>query len=166
MPQRTSAYEILARYWVFAFILSLPIGIPAILVGAISLPFLALIALLTILFFNFVQWIGGHLFSAVFFSDDEEYRTFRESGGDPWFHLGCPPPFNNDSEQLRITGSDAPAPQWVCRNCGVSMSDPNKSCRVCRFGRWRSGQCGSVVLGQFTRCAECGNHPQRKRGTP
>lgn len=160
MPQRTSAYEILARYWVFAFILSLPIGIPAILVGAISLPSLAMIALLTILFFNFVQWIGGRLFSAVFFSDDDEYRTFRESGGDSWFDLGCPPPFNCDSEQVRMTGSDESAPQWFCRNCGAGMADPHKSCRACGFGRWTCGSCGALVTGQFARCSECGNHPR------
>lgn len=159
MSRRTSPFAVLGRYWVFAFLLALPLGIPAILVGAISVPFLAFVALMVTLFFNGLQWLGGHLFFAAFFDEDEEYKKFRASGGDPWFDLGCPPPFNNDSEKVRLTGSDDPAPEWVCRNCGAGMADPHKFCRACGFGRWTCGACGALVTGQFARCHECGNHP-------
>ena len=46
MPRRTSPVEVLARFWVVAFLLALcPYGLLAVLSGAISLGFLALIAL-------------------------------------------------------------------------------------------------------------------------
>lgn len=166
MPQRTTPYEVLARFWVVVFILSLPIGIPAVLVGAISLPFLALIALVAVLLFNGIQWIAHRVIFWGLFGETEEYKNFRRSGGDPWLDIGCPAPFNTDSEQVRITGREEAAPQWLCRNCGADMSDPDKPCPVCEFGRWRCGRCGAIVRDQFARCSECGNHPQRKIGTP
>lgn len=166
MSRRTSAYSVLIRFWVVAFLLSLPIGIPAVLVGAISVPFLALTSLLTILFFNGIQWIAHRVVFWGLFGETEEYKNFRRSGGDPWLDIGCPAPFNTDSDQLRITGNEEPATQWLCRNCGADMPAPDQPCPICEFGRWACGRCGALVIGQFTRCSECGNHPQRKRGTP
>lgn len=160
MSRRTSAYSVLIRFWVVAFLLSLPIGIPAVLVGAISLSCLSLLVWGAVLLFNGFQWMAHRLVFWGLFGDDEDYQKFRASGGDPWIDVGCPAPFNTDSEQVKMTGSEEPATRWLCRRCGAGMSDPRKSCRACGFGRWRCGQCGSIVLGQFTRCAECGNHPR------
>jgi hypothetical protein len=165
MPRRTSVYEVLAKYWVVAFLLALPIGIPAVLVGAISLPFLALIALVAILLFNGIQWIAHRVIFWGLFGETDEYQKFRASGGDPWFDVGCPPPFNSDSEQVRLTGSESET-QWLCRNCGADMADPHAPCPVCEYGRWACGRCGALVRGQFHRCSKCGNHPKAKRGTP
>lgn len=166
MSRRTSAYSALARFWVVAFFVSLPFALPAVIAGVFSLLFVAIVAFGATILFNGFQWIAHRLVFWGLFGDDQDYKAFRASGGDPWFHLGCPPPFNNDSNQRRMTGSDEPASECVCRKCGSSMADPHKSCRACGFGRWRCGQCGSVVRGQFARCSQCGNHPRRKRGTP
>ena len=160
MPRRTTAYEVVARYWVFAFVLSLPFCLPFVIAGVLSLPFLALTVLAVVLAFNGFQWLAHRLVFWGLFGETEEYKTFRASGGDPWFDAGCPPPFNNDSEQVRMTGSDEPATQWLCRRCGAEMADPHKSCRACGFGRWTCGACGALVTGQFARCSECGNHPR------
>lgn len=99
MSKRTSIPEILARFWMVAFFFALfPYGLVAVLGGAISFSFLAFIALVAILLFNGLQWVGHW----AIFGRTAEYQEYRKSGGDPWFHMSCPPPFNCDSEQVRL----------------------------------------------------------------
>ena len=155
MSKRTSVLEILVRFWVVAFFLALfPYGLVAVLGGAISLSFLAFIALVVTLFFNGLQWLG-HI---ALFGHTAEYKQIRESGGDPWFHVSCPPPFNCDSEQVRLTGSDEQAVRWYCRNCGSEAFDLDAPCRVCGF-EYECPACGSPVDGEFATCNHCGNDP-------
>lgn len=160
MSKRTSPVEVLARFWVVAFLLALfPYGLVAALGGAISLGFLALIALVVTLLFNGIQWLGHRLVFRALFGKTEQYRQFRESGGDEWFHFGCPPPFNCDSEQVRLTGIDEPVVRWFCRNCGEEAFDLEAPCRACGFEQYECGRCGSPVRDAIAVCPRCGNDP-------
>lgn len=154
MSKRTSIPEILARYWVVAFLISLPIGLPAVITGAISLSFLAFVALVATLLFNGLQWLGHK----ALFGHTDEYKQFRESDGDPWFHVSCPPPFNCDSEQVRLTGNGEKAVRWFCKMCGAEAFDLDDPCRVCGF-EYECPVCGSAVDGEFATCNRCGNDP-------
>lgn len=157
MSKRTSIPEILARFWVVAFVLSLPFGLPAVLGGAISLSFLAFIALVVTLLYNGLQWLG-HI---ALFGHTEEYKQIRKSGGDPWFHVSCPPPFNCDSEQVRLTGSEEKEVRWFCKMCGAEAFDLDAPCRACGF-EYECPACGSPVEGEFAACNRCGNNPLGK----
>lgn len=53
-----------------------------LLVGAISLPFLALIALLVTILFHGIQWVGRQIVFRTLFADDEQAQTFLRDGGD------------------------------------------------------------------------------------
>ena len=43
--RNSNAFEVITRFWILAFICSLPFGLPAVLAGVLSLPFLAFVAL-------------------------------------------------------------------------------------------------------------------------
>lgn len=162
MSKRTSPVVVLARFWAVAFFFALfPYGLVAVLGGAISLGFLALIALVVTLLFNGLQWLGHR----ALFGHTEEYQQFRESGGDPWFHMSCPPPFNCDSEQVRLTGSDEPEIRWYCNNCGVEAVDLDAPCRACGFEQYECGRCGSPVRDAIAVCPRCGNDPLASQGS-
>lgn len=160
MSQRTSAVQIFTRFWILAFLLGLPFGLPAIVVGVISLPFFAFAALVAALIYNGFMWAGHRVMFSVLFGESEEYRQFRDNGGDPWFDFSCPPPFNNDSEEIRMTGSDEIATRWFCRNCEAEMPDPHSPCPACEFGRWACGRCDALVTGPFDECSHCGAIPR------
>jgi hypothetical protein len=60
------------------FFALIPVGLPAILAGVLSLPFLAGVALLVALGFNFAQWIGHR----ALFGGTKEYEELRAKGKD------------------------------------------------------------------------------------
>lgn len=152
MSKRTSIPEILVRFWVLAFFFALfPYGLVAVLGGAISLSFLAFIALVAILLFNGLQWLGHW----AIFGRTAEYREFRKSGGDPWFHMSCPPPFNCDSEQVRLTGSGEPEVRWFCNHCGTEAFDLDAPCRACGYEQFECPRCGAAVRDEFAPCPRC-----------
>ncbi|MEW4454540.1 hypothetical protein AB1L30_17825 [Bremerella sp. JC817] len=154
-----NAVQVLSRFWVVAFILSLPIGIPAILVGAISLPFLAFIALIAAVFFNGLQWLGHR----VLFGGTKEYEELRANGLDAWFDVTCPWPFRSESEELPLT--DEPEIRWFCRNCGAETFDPEMPCPACGYEQYECPICGSPVKDEFAACPRCGNDPLGRQGT-
>ncbi len=155
-----NAIPVIIRFWVLAFLVSLPIGIPAVLTGAISLSFLAFIALAAVLFFNGLQWLGHR----VVFGGTEEYRQLRKSGLDPWFDSSCPWPFRSETEQLPLN-DDEPSVRWFCRNCGAEAFDPELPCQSCGYEQYECPRCGSPVKDEFAACRRCGNDPLGERGT-
>jgi hypothetical protein len=48
----------------------------------------------------FVGWLGVRVLTAIMFWGDPEYRSWRESGGDPYFET-MPGPFNSDDDETR-----------------------------------------------------------------
>lgn len=156
MSKRTTVPEILARFWGVAFFFALfPYGLVAVLGGAISLSFLAFIAFAAVLLFNGLQWLGHR----ALFGRTEAYREYRKSGGDPWFHMSCPPPFNCDSEQMRLTGSDEPDVRWFCNHCGTEAFDLDLCCSACGYQQFECPRCGEAVRDEFAACPRCGNDP-------
>ncbi len=82
MQRRTSRLEVCLRFWAVAFVLALgPYGLLFLMVGAVSLPFLAFIALVVTILFNGLQWIGHQLVFRTLFSDDERVQKFLREGG-------------------------------------------------------------------------------------
>lgn len=157
MQRRTSPLEVLFRFWAVAFVLALcPYGFLFLLIGAVSLPFLALIALLVTILFNGIQWIGHQIVFRTLLSDDEQAQKFLKDGGDPWFHLSCPWPFNCDSDEVRTTGE----PEiWHCSECRGPNTDIELPYQHCGFGRWHCGRCDALLDDQFSPCENCGNDP-------
>ena len=101
MPR--NALVVIARFWVICFAFALiPFGLPAVLAGVLSLPFLAFVALLAAVFFNGLQWLGHRLL----FSGTREYEELRAKGLDAWFDSSCPWPFRSESEQLSLTDDE------------------------------------------------------------
>lgn len=163
MQRRTSPLEVLIRFWAVAFVLALcPYGLLFLMIGAVSLPFLAFIALLVTILFNGLQWIGHQLVFRTLLSDDEQAQKFLRDGGDPWFHLSCPWPFNPDSDEVRMT---AEPEIWHCSECGEPNTDIEQPCQHCGFGRWHCGRCDALLDDQFSPCQACGNDPFGERGT-
>lgn len=152
MSERTSIPEILARFWVVAFCFALfPYGLVAVLGGAISLSFLAFIAFLVTLLFNGVQWLGHR----ALFGRTKAYEELRKSGGDPWFHISCPPPFNCDTEQVRLTGRLSPKVRWFCNHCDTEAFDPSAPCRFCGYEQFECPRCGTAVRDELSACPRC-----------
>ncbi|MCA9091607.1 MAG: hypothetical protein KDA90_23590, partial [Planctomycetaceae bacterium] len=90
MPR--NALVVIARFWVICFAFALiPFGLPAVLAGVLSLPFLAFVALLAAVFFNGLQWLGHR----VLFGGTREYEELRAKGLDAWFDVTCPWPFRS-----------------------------------------------------------------------
>lgn len=158
MPR--NAVPVIARFWVVAFFLSLPIGLPAVLSGAISLGFLAFIALLVTFFFNGLQWAGHR----AIFGGTPEYEELRSIGKDAWFDVSCPWPFRSESEQFRQT-DDGPESRFYCNNCGTEAFDLDAPCRACGFEQFECPRCGAPVKDEFATCPRCGNDPLGERGT-
>ena len=144
----------LSRFWVVAFILSLPIGLPAVLGGAISLNFLAFISFVAVALFNGLQWLGHR----VLFGDTKDYEELRANGKDAWFDVSCPWPLRSESEPLPPT-DDQTVVRWFCRNCGAEAFDLEAPCRICGFEQFECPQCGSPVKDEFAACRRCGNDP-------
>ena len=96
------------------------------------------------------------------FSDDEQVQKFLKGGGDPWFHLSCPCPFNPDSDEVRMT---AEPEVWHCSECGEPNTDIEQPCQHCGFGRWHCGLCDALLDDQFSPCGNCGNDPFGEQGT-
>jgi hypothetical protein len=153
MPR--NAVIVIARFWVICFAFAfLPFGLPAVLAGVLTLPFLAFVALLVAVGFNFVQWLAHR----AIFGGTEEYQQLRKSGLDPWFDSSCPWPFRSETEQLPLN-DDEPAVRWFCRNCGAEAFDLEAPCRICGFEQFECPQCGSPVKDEFAACPRCGNDP-------
>jgi hypothetical protein len=77
-----NAVAVIARFWVICFAFALiPFGLPALVSGVLSLPFLAFVALLVAVGFNLAQWLGHRLL----FGGTPEYEELRASGKDAWF---------------------------------------------------------------------------------
>lgn len=148
-----NAVQVLSRFWVVAFILSLPFGLPAVLGGAISLTFLAFIALLAAIFFNGLQWLGHR----VLFGGTKDYEELRASGKDAWFDVSCPWPFRPESERLPMS-DDEPEVRWFCRNCGAEAFDLGAPCRACGYEQYECPICGAPVKDEFATC-RCGHDP-------
>ncbi|WDI39883.1 hypothetical protein [Bremerella sp. P1] len=154
--RNSSAAEVIARFWIMGFLISLPIGIPAVVTGAISLGFLASIAFIVAVLFNTAQWLGHRLL----FGHTEEYREFTANGLDPWFDHSCPWPFRSDAEIL-ASPEDGPAERWYCPYCHAEMVDLDFHCWNCGQGHWLCGNCNAPIEGEFAPCNRCGNSPPR-----
>ena len=121
MPR--NAVPVIARYWVVCFAFALiPFGLPAVLAGVLSLPFLAFVALLAAVFFNGIQWLGHKML----FGGTKEYEELRAKGLDAWFDVTCPWPFRSESEQLPLTdepeircSATIAGPRRLILNCPV-----------------------------------------------
>lgn len=154
---RRNAVQVLSRFWVVAFILSLPIGLPAVLGGAISLTFLAFIALLAAVFFNGLQWLGHRLL----FGGTRDYDELRAKGLDAWFDVTCPWPFRSESEQVPLI-DDEQEVRWFCNHCGAESFDLELPCRICLFEQFECPKCAAPVKDEFAYCPRCGNDPRRQ----
>jgi predicted RNA-binding Zn-ribbon protein involved in translation (DUF1610 family) len=152
MPR--NAVQVLSRFWVVAFILSLPIGIPAILVGAISVPFLAFISLLAAVLFNGLQWLGHR----VLFGGTKDYEELRANGKDAWFDVTCPWPFRSESEQLPLA-DDEPESHFYCNHCGTEAFDLDAPCRACGYEQFECPTCSAPVRDEYAVCPRCGHDP-------
>lgn len=153
MPR--NAVQVIARFWVICFAFALiPFGLPAILAGVLSLPFLAVVALLVAVGFNFFQWLGHR----VLFGGTREYGELKANGLDAWFDVSCPWPFRSESEQLPLN-DDEPSVRWFCRNCHAEAFDPDGPCPSCGFEQYECPACGAPVKGEFATCPCCGNDP-------
>lgn len=156
MPR--NALSVIFRFWLVAFLLALfPFGLPAIFAGVLTLPFLAFVALLVAVGFNFAQWLGHRLL----FGGTEEYEQLRAKGLDAWFDVSCPPPFRPESEQPALT-DDEPEVRWYCNNCGAEALDLDAPCFTCGFEQFVCPQCGGPVKDEFATCPHCGNDPLRQ----
>lgn len=156
MPR--NALAVVARYWVVCFAIALiPFGIPAILVGALSLPFLAFIALLAAVGFNGLQWLGHRLL----FGGTSEYEELRSNGLDAWFDVSCPWPFRSEFEQIPLN-NDEPEMRFFCNNCGAEAFDLDAPCRACGFEQYECPRCAAPVQDEFAVCPRCGNDPRRQ----
>ncbi len=155
MPR--NAIQVIARFWVICFVFALiPFGLPAVLAGVLTLPFLAFVALVVALGFNFAQWLGHR----ILFGGTPEYEELRASGRDAWFDVSCPWPFRSEDDQLPLT-DDQPEVRWYCKQCGAEAFDLDAPCRVCGF-EYECPACGSPVDGEFASCPRCGNDPLGK----
>jgi len=152
MPR--NAVAVITRYWVVAFLASLPIGLPAIFAGVLTLPFLAFIALLAAVFYNGLQWLGHR----ILFGGTRDYEELRANGLDAWFDVSCPWPFRSEPEQFLQT-DDEPEVRWFCRNCGDEAFDLDAPCRICGYEQYECPVCGSPVKDEFAACSRCGNAP-------
>lgn len=95
MPR--NALAVVARYWVICFVFALfPFGLPAVLAGVLSLPFLAFVALLAAVYFNGIQGLGHKLL----FGGTRDYEELRAKGLDAWFDVSCPWPFRSESSSI------------------------------------------------------------------
>lgn len=152
MPR--NAVPVIARFWVVAFLASLPIGLPAVLAGVLTLPFLAFVALLVAVGFNLVQWLGHRLL----FGGTREYEELRAKGLDARFDSSCPWPFRSESEQLSLT-DDEHEIRWFCNHCGTEAFDPELPCPACGYEQFECPVCGTAVRDEFAACPRCGNDP-------
>lgn len=151
MPR--NAVLVIARFWVICFVFALfPYGLPAVLAGVLSLPFLAFVALLVAVGFNLAQWLGHRLL----FGGTREYEELRANGKDAWFDVSCPWPFRSDTD---VPPDDEPETRWFCRNCGAEAFDLDAPCRACGFEQYECPRCGSPVKDEFAACSRCGNDP-------
>lgn len=156
MPRSNIAVQVIARYWVLAFLFALvPFGLPAVLAGVLTLPFLALVALLVALGFNLAQWLGHRLL----FGGTKEYEELRANGQDAWFDVSCPWPFRSESEQDGLAAHDEPEIHWYCNNCHAEAFDLDAPCWACGFEQYECRFCGFPVKDQFASCNRCGNDP-------
>lgn len=111
-------------------------------------------ALVTTGIFHGFMWLGCRIIFSALFGETKEYRQFRESGGDPWFSIGSWP-FNCDSEQVRMTGSDEPETRWFCNHCHAEAFDLEAPCRVCGWEQWECGRCGTPIHSNSAPCSRC-----------
>jgi hypothetical protein len=151
---KSNATEVIARFWIIGFLIALPIGLPAVLTGAISLGFLAMIALLVALFYNGVQWLGHR----ILFGGTPEYEEFRSAGKDAWFDHSAPWPFNPDAELLP-SSDDEPRVRWFCNNCEAEAFDLGSPCWNCGYAQYECRNCGGPVRDEFATCDRCGDNP-------
>ena len=120
--------EVVGRFWVLAFICALfPFGAVAVVGGAISLNFLAVIAFVVSVGFNFAQWLGHR----ILFGGTPEYEQLRAKGKDAWFDVSCPWPFRPDTDQHPLVDAE-PEIQWFCRSCGEEAFDLDAPCSADR----------------------------------
>ena len=153
MPR--NALVVIARFWVVAFLASLPFGLPAVLAGVLSIPFLALVALLAAVGFNLVQWLGHR----VLFGGTREYEELRAKGLDAWFDSSCPWPFRSESEQIPFN-DDEQEMRWFCNHCGAEAFELDAPCRTCGFEQYECPRCAAPVRDEYAACPRCGNDPQ------
>lgn len=155
MPR--NAVPVIARFWVVCFAIALiPFGLPAVLSGVLTLPFLAFVALLAAVFFNGLQWLGHRLL----FGGTKEYEALRAKGLDAWFDSSCPWPFRSESEELPLT--DEPEIRWFCNDCGTEAFDPEMPCPACGYEQFECPRCAAPVKDEFAYCPRCGNDPRRQ----
>lgn len=151
MTKESKASQVIIRFWVVAFFIALfPYGLLAVLAGAISLSFLALVSLGVTLAFNFVQWLGHR----ILFS--EEYKELKAKGLDPWFDFSCPWPFRPESEDDVLATQEEPASRFYCNNCGTEAFDLDLPCRACGYEQYECPRCGAAVRDRFASCPRCG----------
>lgn len=159
MPR--NALAVITRFWVVCFAIALiPFGLPAVLTGVLSLPFLVFVALLAAVFFNGIQWLGH----SVLFGGTREYEELRAEGLDAWFDVTCPWPFRSETEQLPLNDNEQ-ATRWFCNHCGAEAFDLDAPCIACGYEQFEHPICGSPVKDEFAACYHCGNDPLRQRGT-
>lgn len=152
MPR--NALGVIARFWVLFFAAALiPFGLPAIVAGVLSIPFLALVALLAAVGFNLAQWLSHRLL----FGRTREYEELRSKGLDPWFDSSCPWPFRSEAEQIPLT--DEREIRFYCNHCGTEAFDLDAPCRTCGYEQYECPRCAAPVKDQFAACLRCGNDP-------
>ena len=156
-----NAVPVVARFWVICFLFALfPFGLPAVLAGVLTLPFLAFIALVAALFFNGLQWLGHR----VLFGGTKDYEELRAKGLDAWFDVSCPWAFRSESEQLPLA-DDEPERRFYCNHCGTEAFDLDAPCRACGYEQYECPICGAPVRDELAACHHCGNDPLGRRGT-
>lgn len=146
------AFEVISRFWIIAFLCSLPFGLPAFLAGVVSLPFLAFVALLVALVYNAAQWLGHRLL----FGGTPDYEEFRRQGKDAWFDHSAPWPFRPRDESLASQASD-PTARWRCEYCHAPVTILDKPCSNCGV-EWLCPKCDAPVASEFAACEWCGNN--------
>jgi hypothetical protein len=85
-----------------------------------------------------VGWLGMRLICAALFAGDEEYKAWRESGGDPYFD-SLAGPFNTDDDETRAA--------FFSENTGVAGRF--QACPVCGW---------PLTLNNGLLCGNCGTY--------
>ncbi|RCS47672.1 hypothetical protein DTL42_14225 [Bremerella cremea] len=153
---KNNALTVISRFWILAFLCSLPFSLPAILAGVLSLPFVAVIALLVALLYNGIQWLGHRLL----FGGTPEYEDFKAQGKDAWFDHSAPWPFRPDDE-CSPSSEVEPRARWRCEVCHAEVFDLDQPCWNCGV-EWLCPICHAPVADEFSACDHCGNNPLGK----
>ena len=102
---------------------------------------MAICAVLTVLLYGGFAWGFTNFGMSLLFGRNNQYRAYRNSGGDPFFD-SLPRLLNPDSQTVRRTGMDEPRSnqtvpgswQFRCPQCNARVQHRVDVCWNCNYG--------------------------------